>query len=64
MLELEEIRSNATYHIGEAAKLVKVYRHTLLRDANNKVIKYHISPKNGRKIFIGKDLIYYRDFVK
>lgn len=63
MKKKTELTPDATYHICEAAHLVGVDRSTLLRDAKNGAIQCLTSAKSGRKIFRGRDLIHYRDYV-
>ncbi len=62
--ELPYIDPRCSYPIGAAAKLVFVCRDTLRRDALAEVLPSTRSKKNGRLRFRGKDLIYYRDYVR
>ena len=52
------------YPIGVASDLVCVDPKTLRKDARNGLVKHTVSQKNGRMRFLGKDLIYYRTYIR
>lgn len=57
------IEPKRSYSIAEAAALVGIDRHTLLRHAKDELIAYRISKASGRKRFLGADIIRYRDHI-
>lgn len=56
MVAKGDIRLDARYPIGEAAKLLGITPRHLLRLANKGVVKYKRNKLNGRKYFLGVEL--------
>lgn len=52
------------YPIGVASDLVCVDPKTLRSAAREGYIKYTTNLRNGRMRFLGKDLIYYRTYIR
>ena len=55
--ERPNVTKDGRYPIGVAAKKLGLNRGTLLTYAKQKKIKYHTSRTNGRKIFLGTDIL-------
>ena len=60
---MTNINPKEIYSIGQAACLLGIDRHTLLRHAKDELIRYRVSIASGRKRFSGSDLILYRDNI-
>lgn len=54
-----DILPYSSYPIGEAAEILGISSRHLLRLSVKGAIKYTISRHNGRKYFMGKELIRY-----
>lgn len=56
--EEPSVAKNGRYPIGKAARLLGISRNTLRTYADSGVIKSSVSRVNGRRIFLGIDLLY------
>lgn len=59
--EIPYIDPRGRYTIGMAAALLGISTQTLRRHVEARFIDCRWNPRNNRKVFIGKDLIQYRD---
>lgn len=57
--EPPDVKASARYPIGEAAKIIGVSPRHLLRIAMDGLIKFGVNRRNGRKYFLGKELLRY-----
>lgn len=55
--EPPDIKVGARYPIGEAAKILGVSPRHLLRMTTEGLIKYSVNRRNGRKYFLGEELL-------
>ena len=57
MVNIEpQISDSARYTVTEVAALLQLHRNTIRDLAESRMLKYKLSPRNGRKYFLGREI--------